>query len=157
MSRIAGSLCAALLLTVTTACGPELVGGAQTGEVRATMTDDPDASNTRAAEPAMSLAPTGSARQLLPEGTLSADLSVELLTASGAAMPISNGVTTATVGIASGDRDELGVREVEVDVYPRVRITFTRIEAELSAGSGLAPLTVRVQLGSTPLTMEVPS
>lgn len=104
----------------------------------------------------MTLAPTGSAQQLLPEGTLSTDLSVELVTASGAAIPITIGLTTGTVGVASGDRAELGLREVEVDVYPRVRITFTRVEAELSAGSGLAPLTVRVQLGSTPLTMEVP-
>lgn len=147
----------ALLLPGLSACGVELVGGAERGEVEATMTDDPSSdqpSPSRAPAPSMSRAPAVS-EQIVPiEGTVSADLAVALV-AAGEATQVTSGTVTGQVRIASSDRDVLGNRRVVVDVYPTVRLTFTRIEAQVETGVG-GPLSVEVDMRGSPLVIDAP-
>ena len=157
MKRIAMRLWLALLLPGLAACGVELVGGAERGEVEATMTDDPSSnqpSPSRAPAPSMSRAPAEN-EQIVPiGGTVSADLAVALV-AGGEATQVTSGTVTGEVRIASSDRDLLGRRRVVEGVYPTVRLTFTRIEAQVETGAG-GPLSVEVDMRGSPLVIDAP-
>jgi hypothetical protein len=157
MKRIALALWLALLGPGVTACGVELVGGEERGDVETTMTDDPSSnqpSPTLAPAPGTSRAPEAS-EQLVPlGGTVSADVAVALV-AGGQATQVTSGTVTGQVRIASSDRDVLGNRRVVEDVYPTVRLTFTRIEAQVETGVG-GPVTVEVDMRGSPLVIEAP-
>jgi hypothetical protein len=158
MKRTAAVLWSAmLLLPGLTGCGVELVGGAERGEVETTMTDDPSSnepSPSRSPAPSMSRAPEVSEQVVAIEGTVSADLAVALV-AGGEATQVTSGTVTGQVRIASTDRDALGTRRVVEGVYPTVRLTFTRIEAQVETGVG-APLSVEVDMRGSPLVIEAP-
>ena len=157
MKRTALVFWLALLLPGLTACGVELVGGGQHGDVETTMTDDPSSnqpSPSRAAAPSMSRAPASS-EQIVPlGGTVSADLAVAVV-AGGEAARVTSGTVTGQVRIASSDRDVLGNRRVVEGVYPTVRLTFTRIEAQVETGVG-GPLSVEVDMRGSPLVIDAP-
>lgn len=109
----------------------------------------------------MSQAADPMARQVVLEGTVSAGVTVELVTSGGAAIPVTGSHAAATVALASGDEAPLGSREVEEGTYPAVRLTFTRAEVELTVplphpGGGAGQLSVAVDLSGGPAVIEVP-
>lgn len=145
-------------------CGVELVGGEETGTSEAVMTDDAgteQAAADRTDGMSMSRSASGSAQIVDIEGSVSADVSVALMTPGGSERPITTGDVTGSVRIGSVDRFLLGRRKVETGRHPSVRVTFTRVQAQLETAvlgpGGLAlPLAIEVDLSGQPLVVEVP-
>lgn len=150
------------LLALLGGCGQELLaGGQREGEVTAEVTDDPQSTPSRSvARRSVSGAPGAfTATFRAPEGTVEVDGSVALLRDDGVAVPLSSG-GSARVRIGARDTVTLATRSVRSASYSRARITFTRVEADVTSGllvGGVAVSgRVRVPL-SQPLTLELPT
>ncbi|HET8654431.1 MAG TPA: hypothetical protein VFL93_02770 [Longimicrobiaceae bacterium] len=144
------------LACTAAACSDELLAGGQTARVQGQATDAPAGTSSSAAAtpagPSFALAPAGAA---IGAGTIHLVASMQLITATGAAVPITRGATAASVPIAASQVVTLGSGKVEVGAYPRVRVTFTSVEADLTDGIGGSGAVVRVDLPQ-PLVVTAP-
>lgn len=155
--RIAATLLAGAVLS---GCGAELLaGGQREGEVSAVATDGsgaPSSARTDGSGLSPSLARQGTALA----GSLDLAVAVTLIAEDGEEEPITNGEVTARLRLAAADTVPLGRQEVPEGSYTRVRLAFSRVEAEVTEGLliGGIPLLgrVAVEIGDGPLVMEVP-
>lgn len=138
------------LLLALGGCGQELTAGGQRGEVDAVVTDSdaapPASRSASGGGPAFSF----SRVVTVPTGTVTVEGSVELLDAAGDGTPLAGGDGEASVTIGAPGSDVLATDSVPAVRYPRVRITFTRVEASVTggllSGSVGVPVTVQVDL-----------
>lgn len=152
------------LLALAGGCGIELVGGAQHGDVEAVMTDDSGAGGSA---PMMAIIPghgyssSNATPAAVVSGTVRANIAVALLHPNGRVETISPGAVEGAVRIGTGETVRLGLARIESGVYPRIRVTITRAEAQLDVGvTGIGGVllegTVIVDLGQQPLVLEIP-
>lgn len=157
----------ALIVLSTAGCGQEmLAGGMRSGEASAVVTDDPGTSSstssieTRAAR--MNLTPTGgiSAATAAASGSILVEGSVALESAGGQTIILGDGPGAASVQIGSAALSKLAASEVEVGRYINARVTFTRVEADVSGGLivgvGVAVTGKVTVLLPQPLVIEAP-
>lgn len=139
-----------ILALSTAACGPELLGGAQKGEVRTVATNEEGSSSgssQHAAEapdgPVAARGAGGSPSDATfwstasasgVEGELSFDAAAWLVTAEGEEVPITDGQVTATFRMESSDEVLLGRVDVDARSYTAVRVAFSRVEADVEGG-----------------------
>ncbi len=131
--------CAALLLALAAGgCGKDVVVGGQK-DVEASATGDatPEGgSPSRQSGAAFSLAPDGPRLDHAPgraQGTLTADVQVELV-ASGATFALNDAPTRVTMQIDGDDSVRVALRGAPEVAYTGVRLTFTRVQAEVASG-----------------------
>ena len=152
------------LLLAVAGCGQELLAGGQTeGEVSAVVTDDPGsaAPGRQASRRAGGPEPTlFGGTIVVPQGTVEVDGSVTIVRQDGAEVPLSSGSSSVSVRIAAADSGTLARRRVSAGSHTRARITFTRVEANVTGGLTVGPgiqVTGRVRVALTePLVLEVP-
>lgn len=131
---------AALLLALATAgCGKELVVGGQK-HVDASGTGDgtPEGSASRSLAPSYARLGDGPSSALAvagrAQGTITFDAKVEVATSTGAYEPLSPSLATVTVAIDGSDSVHIAAGDVPVGSYTRVRVTFTRVQANVTGG-----------------------
>lgn len=161
MMNRSGAILPLALLTLLSACGQELPAGGQTeGEVSAVITDDPaGASASRSAEgdgPRLSRSARGAGA--IPQGTVVVEGAVAIVDETGRVSPLAPPGARAEVRIAAGDVDTLALDSALVGRYTRARITFTRVQANVTSGlvigAGTSPAgTITVDLPQ-PLVVE---
>jgi hypothetical protein len=134
----------------TASCGPELLGGAQKGEVRTVATHEEGSSSGSAQHAATAPDAPAAAREAGEspaggtfwstasasgvEGDLSLDAAAWLITAEGEQVPITDGTVTAAFRMEGPDEVLLGRADVEARSYTAVRVVFTRVEADVEGG-----------------------
>lgn len=69
-----------------------------------------------------------------PQGDVSATLEVSILSPQGEWLPLTDGLEEATVDISGRTEVELDREEMEIGLYPRVRVRFTDVQARVEAG-----------------------
>lgn len=114
-------------------CGKDFVaGGARDVEVHATGDATPEGSPSAAR---MSLAPSDGARSLgaAAQGTIAFDARVSLAS-SNRAEAVNRTPASTSVRIDGRDTVRLTTGEVPRGSYDRVRIVFTRVEADVTSG-----------------------
>jgi hypothetical protein len=148
------------LLLALAGCGQELTAGGQKGDVDVDVTDDPG--SPPAANP--DLAPARGAPRLAlrsalaPSGTVAVEGRVSLVTTDGRtiALPAGAGVV---VTLSSTEEARLTRGSVSAVAYQAARITFTKLEANVTGGLSVGGVnllgTVRVDLAQ-PLVIEAP-
>jgi hypothetical protein len=118
-------------------CGKEvLVGGQKHVDTRATGDGTPEGSASGTRAPAFARSPSGAIAGAVAgraQGTVTFEAKVALLTSGGAAVALGSPATTTaridgsdTVAVASGD--------VPAARYTAVRVTFTRVQANVTGG-----------------------
>ncbi|HEV7590140.1 MAG TPA: hypothetical protein VGO40_18625 [Longimicrobium sp.] len=125
---------AALLLAMATAgCGKELVvGGQKPVDAAGTGDGTPEGSASKAPAYAR-LAGSGAAARR-PQGTITFDARVDLLTARGQSAQLSPAPATVTVKVDGSDSVHIAAGEVPVGRYTAARVTFTRVQANVTGG-----------------------
>jgi len=143
------ALLALLLLSGAAGCGKEvLVGGQKDVETRATGDGTPEGgSPSRAA--AYALAPPGGPATThiagRAQGTITFDATVELVSTAGAAED-AGGPASATVRIDGHDSVFVARGSVPKDQYATVRVTFTRVRADVASGLVIGGINVTGQV-----------
>lgn len=167
MIRYMRFMAAAVLVLSAAGCGQELLaGGMRSGEASAVVTDDPRASGSASAHEtptSRAMLTSGSrlsAIQTAAEGSILVEGAVELESAGGQMILLGGGPGTASVQISSAATSALGTSQVEVGRYTTARVTFTRVEADVSGGL-VVGLGVQVKgkvrvLLPEPLVVEAP-
>ena len=153
-----------LLLSAAPACGPELVGGSERGEVETVVTDDPGSdgpAEQRSAGPRTGGGAEAAAALVALEGSVSVDAAATIVTAGGVAIPVTGPDATASLALGSGDEAPLGRETVEAGSYPLVRVAFRRVEVTLAVplplpSGGEGSLSIAVDLSAGPLLLTVP-
>jgi hypothetical protein len=145
------------LLALAGGCGKDLVAGGYTA-VGAVATDDAQGEGASAAR--LSRSDAGAAGAAAPQGTLEVQVAVALIDSRGDAWPVTTGSSTARLRIAASDSVVLGESRLESGSYTRVRLTFTRVRAEVTGGLSIGGVsllgTVEVAIGAEPLVVELP-
>lgn len=147
MSRmLPGVLALPLLLVAAAACGKEVVvGGQKEVETYATGDGTPEGGAGGSRAPALSLAPAGGPAAThvagRVQGTISFDAAVEVVTASGGAAPA--GSAQAEVVRTDGHDTTFVARALVPGArYTTVRVTFTRVAANVTSGLVIGGITV---------------
>lgn len=143
------ALLALLLLSGAAGCGKEvLVGGQKDVETRATGDGTPESGSPSRA-PAYALAPAdGPVTTHIAgraQGTITFDAAVELISTSGAAED-AGGPASATVRIDGHDSVFVARGSVPRDQYATVRVTFTRVTANVTGGLVIGGINVTGQV-----------
>lgn len=167
MSKNRAALALITLLPLA-GCGPELLGGAERGEVRTVATSDEGGSTQQTApdgtSPSLASAPAGSAadadrldatsaenREI--QGAVLVDAAAWLITQDGDAVALTDGQVPGTFRIEGTGEALLGRADVEARAYTAVRVVFTRITAVVEDGLvlGGVPIVgpVHVDLGAS--------
>lgn len=138
MMRSRFALAALLLATSTAGCGKELVVGGQK-HVESTGTGDGTPEGAASKAPAYARAPADRAGLAAAvagraQGTLSFDARVEVGTSGGAFVPLSPAPATVTVKIDGSDSVHIAAGDVPVGSYTAARVTFTRVQANVTGG-----------------------
>ncbi|HEX8903525.1 MAG TPA: hypothetical protein VF771_01645 [Longimicrobiaceae bacterium] len=138
MTRMAKGAAAALLLMIGVGgCGKEVVvGGQKHVDTGATGDGTPEGSASGARAPAFALSPAGgiSAATARAQGTISFDAKVSVVTSGGAVVPLSGSPATATVRIDGSDTVHVVSGDVPAGTYTAARVTFTRVQANVTGG-----------------------
>ncbi|MBW3628403.1 MAG: hypothetical protein KY464_03815 [Gemmatimonadetes bacterium] len=159
MNRVRSILPLALAVMLA-GCGQELTAGGLTeGEVAAVVTDDPggaSANRLSGGGPRFSLA--SGATPVVPQGRVEVEGSVAIVREDGTEVRLSPATARAEVRIASAEVDTLARDSALAARYTRARLTFTRVQANVTSGLTLGlgvPFTglVRVDL-PTALVVE---
>lgn len=147
------SLVALIAVLALGGCGKDFVaGGARDVEVHATGDATPEGSSSAAR---MSLAPADAPRALsaaaAAQGTINFDARVSLLS-SNRVEAVNPTPASTSVRIDGRDTVRLTAGEVPRGSYDRVRIVFTRVEADVTSGLviGGISITGRVTVAITP-------
>jgi hypothetical protein len=123
-------------------CGKDFVaGGARDVEVHATGDATPEGSSSAAR---MSLAPAEGPRSLsaaAAQGTIAFDARVSLLS-SDRAEPVNRTPASTSVRIDGRDTVRLTSGGVPRGSYDRVRLVFTRVEADVTSGLVIGGITI---------------
>lgn len=132
-------------------CGKDFVaGGARDVEVHATGDATPEGSPSAAR---MSLAPSDGPRSLsaAAQGTITFDARVSLVS-SNRVEEVNRTPASTAVRIEGRDTVRLTSGEVRQGSYDRVRIVFTRVEADVASGLVIGGITItgRVGVGIAP-------
>ena len=155
-------------------CGKELTaGGLDEGEVSAVATDEPQTTSATASEApssGFSRGPDGSfsAASSTPQaqesaavqGVIGLTAAVSLLSESGMVVPVTDGAAAVEVPIGGAGRVVLGRDRILEGDYPTVRITFTRVVADVQGlviAGALFTGRVTVELGGAPLVVDFPA
>lgn len=136
----------ALAMSVTAAgCGPELLGGAQNGEVRAAATSDESGGSSSAAPaagPSLSTSGSTSAAASGIEGEITVAASVWLITADGDQVPVQADRVPGTFRIETADESQIARGDVRAQSYVGVLVEFTSVVAIVEGG---------LTIGGTPI------
>lgn len=128
-------------------CGKDFVaGGARDVEVHATGDATPDGSASAAR---VSLAPTEGPRSLsaaAAQGTIAFDARVSLAS-SNRIEEVNRTPSSASVRIDGRDTVRLTSGEVPRGGYDRVRVVFTRVEADVTSGLVIGGVTITGRVG----------
>jgi hypothetical protein len=131
---------AAALLVLATAlggCGKEVVvGGQKHVDTGATGDGTPEGSASGARAPSFAMAPAGgiSAAAARAQGTITFDAKVALVTSTGSAVSLNGSPSTVTVRIDGSDTVRVAAGDVPAARYTAARITFTRVQANVTGG-----------------------
>lgn len=129
----------ALLLALAAAgCGKELVVGGQK-HVDAAGTGDgtPEGSASATRAPAYARIGGGPSRDLeavRAQGTITFDARVEVGTGGSSYVALSPSLSTVTVRIDGSDSVHIAAGDVPAGTYTRARVTFTRVQANVTGG-----------------------
>lgn len=147
---------AALLLLGGAACGGEVVGGGQTGEVETVATSG-DGTGARASATPV---PGAAATQAGPAGSVEFTAAVALLRAGSGGEEVLTGGATTRVALGGADSARVALRDVPAGTYDRVRVSFSRVTADVAGGLVIGGVsvtgTVNVALAPQPLVVERP-
>jgi len=130
---------AALLLAMTAAgCGKELVVGGQK-HVEAGGTGDGTPEGGASGSRSPSYARLAASRSLAAvagraQGTITFDAKVEVGTWAGGYLPLTPAPATVTVRIDGSDTVHIAAGDVPVGSYTHARVTFTRVEVNVTGG-----------------------
>ena len=127
-----------LLLLGTAGCGKELVvGGQKEVETHATGDGTPEGAASASRAPALALAPAGGplATHIAgrAQGTVTFDATVEVIAAPGGAQP-AGGSAGEVVRLDGHDTTLVARVRVPEGSYTAVRVTFTRVTANVTSG-----------------------
>jgi hypothetical protein len=129
---------AALLLVMGLGgCGKEVVvGGQKHVDTGATGDGTPEgsASGSRSPSFAMTPAPSTLAPSTRAQGTITFDAKVSLVTTDGGVVPLGSAPATVTVRIDGGDTVRIAAGDVAPARYTAARVTFTRVQANVTGG-----------------------
>ena len=131
-----GAAAALLLVMAMGGCGKEvLVGGQKHVDTSATGDGTPEGNASRV--PAFALAPgdgpnAATAIAGRAQGTIAFDARMSLVTPGGDVVPL--GPASTTVRIDGGDTIHLALLGVPAATYTAARITFTRVQANVTGG-----------------------
>jgi hypothetical protein len=157
MSRMLKVLALPLLLMGAAACGKEVVvGGVRDKDVEVYATGDGTQEDSAGAShaPVLSPAPAGGPAAThiggRVQGTISFDALVEVVTASGEAVRVGN---AQSVVVRSDGHDTVLVARAKVleREYTTVRVTFTRVTANVASGLTIGGISITGQV-----SVEVP-
>jgi hypothetical protein len=81
-----------------------------------------------------------------PQGTVSFDARVSLVTSGGGVVPLNRDATSATVRIEGTDTALVAREQVEATTYTRARVTFTRVAANVTGGLSIGGISVTGQI-----------
>lgn len=161
MTRIAVAAGVAAGMLALAACSGEVVGGGQRDvDTYATADGGSPSPSIRSA-----LVPNGDGtfrgQLLTAQGTVVFDARFSLVAAAGGATRLTEETETVTVPLPGGGDSVRVSREAVPDLrYSAVRLEFSRVQATVTGGLTLggAPFTgtVDVDLGTAPLTVDVP-
>ena len=132
-----GAAAALLLVIGLGGCGKEvLVGGQKHVDTSATGDGTPEGNASRA--PAFALAPADGPNAATAiagraQGTIGFDARVSLVTPGGDLVPLAD-ATGTTVRIDGGDTVHVASSGVPANRYTAVRVTFTRVQANVTSG-----------------------
>jgi hypothetical protein len=120
-------------------CGKEVVAGKEIvvgGRVTGDATAEAGGSGSAGSGPRRLLGIVDSVVNVPTalDGTLDVEAKVELVSAGGEVVPLSSGPGAATVRIDGRDTAQVVRRKVPVVAYTTVRVTFTRVEANVVSG-----------------------
>lgn len=157
MSRWNTILVAGLAL-LSSGCGKEIVAGGQKPVDAKAVGDGSPASGMQSEgvyHAVVPIAPSGSAfagAAAQPQGTIAFDARVSLVTEGGAVVPLNRDAATGTVRIEATDTAVVADTRVEAVTYTRARVTFTRVNANVSGGLVIGGISVtgQVRVGIAP-------
>lgn len=150
----------AAFVPVAFGCGNLTAGGAAEVEVVVAADDGASGSSASAFAAATAAAPaTDPVEDEVAglEGTLLVTFSLALLD-GGEEVALTDGLVTLELPLQEGLRSEVGTVEVPAVRYSGYRVTFTRVEAEISSSPGQSPFPdfVEVDLSEGPLVFDRP-
>ncbi|HKK08827.1 MAG TPA: hypothetical protein VKA44_08085 [Gemmatimonadota bacterium] len=162
----AASLLGGLALGVLVACGNLTAGGA-TGRTTVYVAGDaPDSSaapapgRVGAAPPGAAFSSQGEGGGEQPEGELELEFLLSLVTADGRVVSLSKDAAHLHVQFPGTQEQEAVSRSVPADDYSALRVTFTKIDAEVDAGLIVGGITitgpVEVELEGDSLVVDRP-
>jgi hypothetical protein len=130
---------AALLLALAAAgCGKELVvGGQKHVDAGGTGDGTPEGSASASRAPAYARLGDGPSRDLAAvraQGSITFDARVEVGTGAAGYVPLSPSPATVTVRIDGSDSVHIAAGNVPAGTYTRARVTFNRVEANVTGG-----------------------
>ncbi|HEX8242201.1 MAG TPA: hypothetical protein VF541_01850 [Longimicrobium sp.] len=132
-----GAAAALLLMLALGGCGKEVVvGGQKHVDTRATGDGTPEGSASSNRAPAFARSPSGAIAGAVAgraQGTLTFDAKVALVASGGTAVPLGPPATT-TVRIDGSDTVAVVSGNVPAARYTAVRVTFTRVQANVTGG-----------------------
>lgn len=139
MKTNARSAAAALLLMLGLAgCGKEVVvGGQKHVDTGATGDGTPEGSASGTRAPSFAKALSGGIAAAVAgraQGTITFDARVSLLASGVGAVPLGSSPATATVRIDGSDTVRVATGAVPTARYTAVRVTFTRVQANVTGG-----------------------
>lgn len=158
MSKNRATLALITLLPLA-GCGPELLGGAERGEVRTVATSDESGSTQQAAPDGTSAslgsgpAESSASESRAIRGEVLVDAAAWLITEDGEAVALTNGQVLGDFRIEGTGEALLGRADVDARTYTAVRVVFTRVTAVVEDGLvlGGVPIVgpVHVDLGAS--------
>lgn len=136
------ALASTLLLS---GCGKEIFVGGQK-EVEAVAVSDASSGSSQSSAGASSfVAPLASRSGFSggqPQGTVTFEARVSLVTSGGVVVPLNRDAATGTVRIEGTDTARVARESVEDVTYTRARVTFTRVAASVTSGLFIGPISV---------------
>ena len=127
-----------LLLLGAAGCGKEVVvGGQKDVDTYATADGTPEGGASASRAPALSVAPAGPLATHIAgraQGTVSFDARVALVSVAGARAEINRTPITTALRIDGHDTTFVASSRVPEDSYVGVRVTFTRVMANVTSG-----------------------
>lgn len=116
---------------VASGCGREVVVGGQK-EVDAVAAGDETSGSSAALAPIRAPAGPVSYTLAVPQGTVTFTGTLSLVAEDGSVAPVADAPRTVTVRLDG--REPFAQRRVPAERYVRARVTFTRVEAEVTGG-----------------------